>query len=247
MNYIELMTNLIGWGILLILFAVYMKKEAQNNYEIKGPTGWKALIVTIVGVFSFSINLPIYETNVQLAILPLGVWILYAVLSGRKRWNVYRKYAWLGFVANYIFFAMTLLSIGIYQLVFPVDRISTFVGNIQQPELIITHPSGGEQVTINEKVLHDILSNMKATEMDSWRWYDESQPIIEDDEEGNTPSAEKFPYVLTGTSSKAGSGTDPLIFVENDGKGLLILTGNNHYYFRANTSFLNGLKEDTLQ
>lgn len=42
------------------------------------------------------------EAEVKLAVLPLGVWILYGIFSKKnegKSWDTYRKFAWLGFFA----------------------------------------------------------------------------------------------------------------------------------------------------
>jgi hypothetical protein len=70
-------------------------------------------------------------------------------------------------------------------------------------------------------------------------WYEEIREQIWPEEESEEPVnvQEKFPYLLTGVKTKTREMMQ--VYVEQDGKGLLITTKSNQYYFRSNTaSFL---------
>jgi hypothetical protein len=51
--------------------------------------------------------------------------------------------------------------------------------------------------------------------------------------------------MLIGTTPKKGSGIKAIIYVERDGKGLLISCPSKQYYFRAKEPFLDFKKEGT--
>ena len=55
-------------------------------------------------------------------------------------------------------------------------------------------------------------------------------------------SKERFPYQLMGISSKWGSGMDTIIYMEEDGKGILISTPQRQLYFRCDESFVEGVE-----
>jgi hypothetical protein len=193
-------------------------------------------IVIFVGLFSFSINLPYMDQQIKLAILPLGVWILYLIYSRKNEgicWDQYRKYAWLGFFANFIFLAVSLINPLIHSAIFPANDISTYLSDINNGEIIQTHPSAGSKILDRDSLLVQ-LDSIKEEPVYSERWYYEAfESGIE------IPKAEeRFPYQLAGTEAKWGSGIDPMIFVEQDGKGILISTGQNQVYFRAEKTLL---------
>ena len=54
----------------------------------------------------------------------------------------------------------------------------------------------------------------------------------------NNARKERFPYLLTGTKPKWGSGIPTLNFLEKDGKGILITTPKRQLYFRAEQTLL---------
>ena len=105
-NIVFLVTGILAWSsIIFLAYRVYKKQSVR-------PKVWKILLVMFVGLFSFSINWNMFDTMVKFPILPLGVWILYFILKGREeRWQTYRSFAWLGFWANFIFLASTLIAI----------------------------------------------------------------------------------------------------------------------------------------
>ena len=52
---------------------------------------------------------------------------------------------------------------------------------------------------------------------------------------------ERFPYLLTGVKPKWGSGIPTLIYLEEDGKGILITTPKKQLYFRSQQALVEGM------
>jgi hypothetical protein len=224
--------NIITWiVILLALRMIYRNQEPK-------PKLWKMLIVVFIGLFSFTINLPFIDQQVKLAILPLGVWILYGIYSRKsegKSWEKYRKYAWLGFFANYLFLVMSILISLVHVGIYPKNDIGTYISELEGAHIIKTHPSAAN-LTLDRQLLMSQIDSMKNETIYSDDWYRETFETSADGERKD----ERFPYQLTGISSKWGSGVHSLIHVERDGKGILITTGQEQFYFRSDQSFLKG-------
>ena len=196
------------------------------------------MIAVLIGLFSFSFNFPLFEEVLSLAILPLGVWILYGVLKGKERWGAYRKYAWLGFLGNYIFLGASILAIGLSGVLYPKDEVGTYLADVSKVELVPIHPSGRE-VDLNVAKLEESLFSFERERSNVIQWYEEIREQIWPAEENKKPEKvqEKFPYLLTGVKAKAGKKVQ--VYMESDGKGLLVTTEDRQYYFRSNTaSFL---------
>jgi hypothetical protein len=226
--------NIITW--IVILLAIRM---IYRNQEPK-PKLWKMLIVVFIGLFSFSINLPFMDQQVKLAILPLGVWILYGIYSRKsegKSWEKYRKFAWLGFFANYLFLVMSILISLVHVGIYPKNDIGTYISELEGAYIIKTHPSAAN-LTLDRQLLMSQIDSMKNETIYSDDWYRETFETSADGERKD----ERFPYQLTGISSKWGSGVHSLIHVERDGKGILITTGQEQFYFRSDKSFLKERK-----
>lgn len=223
---LETIFVLLGWGIVFFFFyRIYINQEKEAR-----PKLWKGVLAILVGLFSFSINLTFFQKPVSLAILPLGIWILYALLNGRQRWQAYRKYAWLGFAANYILLATTLIGIFFHGMIYPKDQVDTFISDVENAGIRSIHPTA-RATALDKATLEQALESMEKSEMDSHRWYNS---IVLKEEK-----VEKFPYILAGTKSQIGSGLDTQIYVEKDGKGVLITTNEQRqYYFRSEQSFL---------
>lgn len=230
MNIVAVVLNILAWVAILILARrIYLKQEMK-------PKIWKLFIVLFFGLFSFSINLPYLGEQIKLAILPLGVWILYGIYSkknGGRSWEKYRKYAWLGFFANYLFLAMSLAIPLIHGGIYPKNEISTYLSDFTKAEVFKTHPSAGDKI-LDSDSLFSQLKSMTKEPVYSDIWYQET---FESGEE-RAQQDERFPYQLTGTGAKWGSGLSPMIFIEQDGKGVLITTAREQFYFRAEESFL---------
>ncbi|WP_226676475.1 hypothetical protein [Mesobacillus jeotgali] len=230
MNAPGIVLNLVAWGAIFILARrIYSKQDLK-------PIKWKLAIVIFVGLFSFSINLPYMDQQIKLAILPLGVWILYGIYSRKEEgisWDKYRKYAWLGFFANYIFLAVSLISPLIHSAIFPANEISTYLSEINKAHIIQTHPSASDKI-LDLDSFQNQIDSIQEEPVYSDKWYQEAfESGIE-----RSKLDERFPYQLAGTKAKWGSGIHSMIFVEQDGKGILVSTGQKQVYFRAEKTLL---------
>ncbi|MFS0820483.1 hypothetical protein [Bacillus sp. 1P02SD] len=229
-SLISMMTFLIGWGtIVFFSYRIYKKQEEK-------PKLWKIILVLLVGLFTFSFNMNLFETLMKIPILPLGVWILYFILRSKEgRWERYRQYAWLGFLANFLFVIMTLASVGLQYVIYPPGNIATYVSEVESAKIINTHPAA-KDVILQKDIVMKQLSTMQQTEFFSDQWYEETYMYGEP----NTRK-ERFPYQVIGVQGKWGSNVPTTIFIEEDGKGLLIATPKKQYYFRSDVVFLKGV------
>jgi hypothetical protein len=214
--------------LIVILWIYRTIKKKQMKLKI-----WKVVVITLIGIFSFSINCSILGTFVKFPLLPLGVWILYGLYFGRKdAWMNYRVFAWIGFFANFVFLIAALVSPLVHSMIFPNNEPTTYISNAEKASIIKIHSSGVYQ-TINGNKLHkqmDILENVKNY---SDKWYEETYS-------GEIPKEELFPYLLLGVLPKWGSGIQSVIYIEKDGKGILIDTPQKQLYFRSKEAFLEG-------
>jgi hypothetical protein len=226
MMILSWLTGIISWLVILVLaYSIYKKQAAR-------PKIWKIIIVMLIGIFSFSFQ---YYT-VKISILPLGVWILYAFLKGKEgKWQKYRKYAWLGFWANFIFLASALLTSQLNTLVYPPNEPSTYLANVENVSINPVHPSA-KAVTLDEQQLRKQIQNLKPEIIESEVWYRESRVSDEEYSKRN----ERFPYQLIGISSRWGSGIQMVIYLEDDGKGILITTPQKQHYFRSDVTLIKG-------
>lgn len=228
-NLIEAITVSLAW--LTIGFIVY---RLYKNQLIK-PKIWKVFVSFFVGLFSFSLNLPLFETVIKVSILPLGVWILYGILKGKERsWDRYRSFAWFGFFANFIFLAAALIAIPAQQLIYPQNELSTYISNIDHSSIMTIHSSAEERSLDKNRLLKQ-LPSMRREPNQGVQWY------ADQDYSGEGPVRnERFPYQLMGAASKWGSGQETVIYIEEDGKGMLITTPKKQLYFRSDESVLKG-------
>lgn len=225
-NITTTITAIMSWGIILTLVIIVYRKQAEK------VALWKILIAYIIGLVSFSISFQYFGEGLKIAILPLGVWLLFAVLYRRKSWQRYRKFAWLGFLSNFIFLGSALISIPIHHWIYPQNELNTFVADLSDAIIIVTHPSGNAQAQLIPQAA-EALEQPQHGYIDSIEWYNElafQEP---------TDRQEKFPYLLLGTTARWGSGYKPTVFLERDGKGLLITTEKKQLYFRTPQSLLS--------
>ena len=229
-NVVAIVTGILAWGsIIFLAYRVYKKQSVR-------PKVWKILLVMFVGLFSFSFNWNMFDTMVKFPILPLGVWILYFILKGREeRWQTYRSFAWLGFWANFIFLASTLIAIPVHHVVYPKNEPSTYISNVGNASILNIHPSAKDW-SLNKESLLKQLDTMSQEEVFSDQWYEDTYMT-----ESNKRN-ERFPYQLIGTSSKWGSGLETIIYIEDDGKGILLSTPQEQLYFRSEDSFIEGVE-----
>lgn len=225
-NIITATFSIVGW-ILLILVVVrqYLKQHEK-------PALWKALIVAWVGVAAVTINLNVFHSVVKMPLLPLGVWLIYFIIRN-KSWGKYRVYAWIGFWGNFIFLATALLSTPVNQLIYPKEKVNIYIAYMDHAAIIQIHPSASEVVLNKEQFLKQ-LEYVPTKDMVS-DWYQASKLVSEP-----YYQQERFPYQLIGTKPKWGSGIHTEIYIEDNGKGMLITTPDEQYYYRSPELLISG-------
>lgn len=190
-------------------------------------------VLLVVGLFSFSIDFYWQQTLVRLAILPLGVWLTFLIYYFRTKkdgWYRVRPYLWVGFFSNYLFLLITILSSLIFSAVYPNSQLTTYFTNPDDVSLVKTHTIA-ETKAIDTPTLKQQLTKAKQQSIEAIAWYEDSDPY-----HNNEKINEKFPYMLTGVKAKWGSGLDSIIFIENNGKGLLIQSEQGQAYYRLSES-----------
>lgn len=231
MNIITVILMTSAW---LIIGARVFKIYRQ---QIEKPVWWKVIIAILVGLFSFSFTFTLLKQAVQIAVLPLGLWLLYWILRWRSSWEKYRKYAWLGFFANYLFFAFTVGGIFIHQAIYPKENIHTYISDLSEAKIIPTHPSAKGNIQFEPDAFQKIES-FKEYQFFSDVWYTEVY------ETSGVVQNERFSYLVIDSNAKWGSGYKPLIYIERDGKGILITTENDQMYFKSEQSIIGEVSAD---
>ncbi|MFJ7825888.1 hypothetical protein [Psychrobacillus sp. NPDC096623] len=214
---------ILGWIVIGIIATRLYKVQLEK------PLIWKVIVVLLIGLFTFSINLDYFGHVIQIPILPLGVWLLYVFLSKNKeKWQKYRSFAWLGFGANFILLIFLLVGIPINNLLYPGNDPSTYISNVKGAYIINTHPTANEVSLVTEKLAASLQGAVQK-DYYSDSWYNEiyMEPI---------KKTERFPYILANTLPKWGSGIRATIFLENNGKGILITSQEKQLYFQTKQS-----------
>lgn len=226
-HFVDFVIGLLAWGMIgLIAYNIYRKQEVR-------PKIWKVIIFIFIGIFSFSINWSMDGVLLRFSVLPLGVWILYFFSKGKEGiWQRYRSFAWLGFMANYLFLAATLLSIAFNQMLYPKDEPNTYISTIEEGSIISVHPSGKNKVLNKESLMKELPTMSQETIVNDL-WYEDTYADMDP-----TTKDERFPYQFIGTKPKWGSGLRTNIFIESDGKGILVSTQDKQLYFRSEQSIL---------
>lgn len=221
-NIIFLIFNLLAWAV--VIYLVY-----RNYRQLEKPLRiWQVAVVVWVGTLSFNFQFQVADTLLHLPVIPLGVFFLFVVLKGsQKGWKAYRSLAWLGFKTNFIFLAAALLAIPIHAFIYPKDDPSTYLADVENAYVVPIHPSSNNQSLNMEQLKQQVTRMKRSIDVHHDHWFDTYYG-----------SDERFPYQLMGTRSKWGSGLAPVIYVEQNGQGLLMVTPNRSYYFRAQASFM---------
>ncbi|GEL78360.1 hypothetical protein [Tenuibacillus multivorans] len=232
-NLIGVISNIVAWLITAILFVYFYRKREVNSKL------WKALLVLLIGLFSFTINWQMFGKMISFPILPLGVWLvlLYCSWTNRKeRWQVYRPFAWIGFSFNFILLIMTLISAPIQEAVYPSNDPRTYIADVDHAQIVNLHPSAQDQV-LQIDLLQNGLNQWSDASLGGFEWYYEM-----DKNNSKEVVKEGFPYQLVGAKAMWGSGLQSIIYIEEDGKGLLITTPEKQYYFRLDQSLFKERK-----
>src|SRR5690606_41578342 len=98
----------------------------------------------------------------------------------------------------------------------------------------LIHPSAEQSVFIDISQLEEQLAHMMEVKIDSQGWYLD----IHDRKINEQEVVEKFPYMIVDVKGRWGSGYYSLIYVEHDGKGILITSNKNKYYYRFEQSIV---------
>ncbi|QTD39456.1 hypothetical protein [Sporosarcina sp. Te-1] len=193
------------------------------------------LVVLFVGLFAFMINWNWHGAQLGFAVLPLGVWILCMALKRKEgRWERYQRFAWLGFWSNYLFLAAAVVAVLLQQWMYPDDQLYTYISSAAHSRLVGLHPSAEEHVTIDSNRLLVLVEQAEPKGVYSDEWYEDLYLNSEPQER-----KERFPYMLAGANPKWGSGVHPVVFVEQDGKGILVTMQGEQYYFRVAQSVMD--------
>ncbi|MFJ7936561.1 hypothetical protein [Sporosarcina sp. NPDC096371] len=228
-DIIAIIAGILAWGVIgMLAYRTYKKLPMK-------PKVWKVIVVLVVGLVSLSFNWNLENGLARIPILPLGVWLLYWVLKRKEgRWERYRAFAWLGFLANFIMLATTLLAVPVHHAIYPADKPSTYLAGMDNAAIIQTHPSAKDR-TLNKESIQRQLPILKQETIYSDQWYSETYMDTE-----STKKKERFPYQLIGTTAKWGSGIETIVFIEEDGRGILLTTPKQQLYFLAADSVLGG-------
>lgn len=214
-----------AWVVIGIIAVHLYKKQSEK------PPLWKVVLVVLIGLFSFAISLEMFGEVLRISILPLGVWILYWFLRKKKTtWQKYRPFAWFGFGANFILMTFLLIGIPIHYLLYPENEPSTYISNVEGAYIINTHPTAIESSLMKENLI-DLIQGAKQQNYFSDSWYNET--VMEPDK-----TTERFPYMLADTLPKWGSGLHTTVYLEKNGKGILITTQEKQFYFQTEHSLL---------
>ncbi|NIK79119.1 membrane protein CcdC involved in cytochrome C biogenesis [Paenibacillus castaneae] len=221
-NIITIIFSVLSWGFIsFLVIRQFLKQEVK-------PVLWRAILVALIGLGAFSLNITLFHTSVKLPILPLGVWFVYFLLK-KTTFQLYRRFAWIGFWANFVFLIATLLSALTHSWVYPKGQVSTYVANVNDAAIIRIVPSTSEAYFHKEQFMKQ-LKELKPTPIESDNWY---RAIVLESESPSNYRKEKFPYQLVGAMPKWGSGIATEIYIEEDSKGILITTANQQYYYRS--------------
>ena len=90
-----------------------------------------------------------------------------------ERWQSYRPFAWLGFWANFIFLASTLITIQFHHVVYPKNEPSTYISKVENASIINIHPSAKDQSLNKESLLKQLHTLEKGTFYND-QWYGEN-------------------------------------------------------------------------
>ncbi|WP_227397052.1 hypothetical protein [Jeotgalibacillus aurantiacus] len=212
-----------------VIIGFVIRKIYVNQVEEERPKILKLIIIFWVGLFSFSFNFHVWDELVKVSILPLGVWIAYAVLNNRNRWENYRKYAWAGFFSNFLFLGVSVITILLSSLLYPEDQLKTYLSDVSAAELIVSHPTG-EAATLDQDKLERSISNFDLVSSNVMEWY-ETSGDWNTNEQTEQEENERFPYLLVKTKGKQNE--HYLIHIETDGKGILVTTKEQQFYFHS--------------
>ena len=223
MNFAEAVIYSFCWLLIFVIgFKLYKKQEIK-------PIIWKAVIVYFVGKFAFSLNYPIEQQAIHFALIPLGVIAIYLFFSKRPNFNTYLTFAWFGFFSNYLFLVGTLLIMPFNSFLYDKNDIHTYIAHSENIEILSIHPSANDNIAVRASILEQVKAAKEQPVNTDWYYESVGDDRVE---------VERFPYILANIAPKWGSQAKATIYVEKDGKGLLIASPTKHLYYRLDESIL---------
>ena len=223
MNLVEVVVYSFCWLIIFVIaFTLYKKQEIK-------PIIWKAVIVYFVGKFAVMFDYPLEQQAIHFAFIPLGVIAIFILFSKRPNFNTYLKFAWFGFFSNYLFLIGTLLIIPLDSFLYDKNDIQTYMSHSENIEIWSIHPSANDNITVRASILEQVKTAKEHPLNTDWYYESVGDDRVE---------VERFPYILANVAPKWGSKAKATIYVEKDGKGLLIAAPTKHLYYRLDESIL---------
>ena len=226
MQYVENAITLAIVAIFTLLaIRIYKREETKGKW-------WVIIIIFLIGRFSISLDLPLFGHTHNLAIFPLGAGLFYLFTRTRQQAReIYKPYIWLGFFANYAFFVCGILTIFVTNALFPPGHLSTYIESFEDATILNIHPSAQDKIQLSNNA-YELLDKSIQTEVHAHEWYN-GQAYNQ-----MAYKEEKFPYMLQNVTATAGLNIDVFYYIEQDGKGLLVQTPDQHYYFRTEDTFI---------
>lgn len=223
MNFVEAVVYSFCWLLIFFIgFKLYKKQKIK-------PIIWKAFIIYFVGKFAFTINYQLEQQAINFALIPLGVIAIYLFFSKRPKFKTYLKFAWFGFFSNYLFLIGTLLIIPLYSFLYDKNDIHTYMRHWENIEILSIHPSANDNIAVRTSIFEQVKTAKQQPVNTDWYYESVGEDRVE---------VERFPYLLANVAPKWGSQANATIYVEKDGKGLLIAAPTKHLYYRLDESIL---------
>lgn len=217
-DIVSVLFSVFAWIIYItIVVRLYLKQQEK-------PAIWKLILVSIIAMASLSIYLN-EERTLKFPLLPLGFWAVYLWLR-KKTWKKYRAYAWSGFLSELLFLIAAVVAIPVYNWIYPHGVIKTYIADTVNAAVVPVHPSAS-LARLDQELFNQSMMDFQLSEVDGDQWYRNS--IMESE---SYYQRERFPYQLVGTSPRWGSGIPTVIYIEDDGKGILITIPDQQYYYR---------------
>ena len=129
-----------------------------------------------------------------------------------------------------VFLIGTLLTIPLYSFVYDKNDIHTYMSRLENIEILSIHPSANDNIAVRTSIFEQIEAAKENPLMNMVCYYES----VGDDR----VEVERFPYILANVVPKWGSNITATIYVEKDGKGLLIASPTKHLYYRLDESIL---------
>lgn len=223
-NFISIMIAAIN----LSAFIFFMRLQ-YRKLDVK-PALWKVGVAGGMGILAIPTTFT-YSFSIRLAAVPIGVWLIYLVIR-HTSWPRYRRFAWTGFWLNYLFLITTIIAHLLTGVFYAKTELGTYLASTEEAYVVRTHSSAPDASLDIDRFNAALLTAERQQRFPAIEWHSDSV------RNGVFYGKERFPYMLGGVEPKWGSGTKAVVFVEYDGKGLMIVDGENNLYVRSQDYFI---------